>query len=855
MQALAIAAVVCNLLLGLMVLAVNPRRPINRSFLVLTLVMSAWSGCIVVANRALLPEGAIWPIRFCWTAGALAPAAFNLLRISIIYHRETWRQHLARDWHLLLTGIFIGLVCLTPWFVTDVRFKISLEGVRYPEPIYGFHGYPPEVFNGYLLVAFIGLFIFLIRDQYTPRIAGVNRAELQFLLLSFLVVVASLFLTVVAIKITHNSHVNRYAPLRVIVFTVIIAYGITSRGILNVRSVLRLGLSYLLLGTYAATIFYVAWISLGGIFHSLGIDSEYWQGLAAAVTAALSVTAAGTPLQRVTKKILPAADVDFEITIGQVAHIVQSVVTLSELLTRFSEVLCRAVGSPSARVLLSGPVFFSEQFSDEGTDRMRIRRDDIVFEALKSSPQGLAVEELHRQAPSAERDALLVRLEALEAELILPIRYHEEQTGLLVLAPRVSGRIYGRAGRATLRLVAEQLGIAIANSQLYTEARQSQAYNQFLVEHLPCGVIATDPRGQLTLVNPEARLLLQLDESSSPSDIELPPDIGRLIPPTLVGDTIARDEKIILRPDARDRADLLVSCLPFASERDDLLGAVLVINDHTAIERLQNQVRQADRLASIGTLASGMAHEIKNPLTALKTFTQLLPKRYNDAEFRHDFSTLVGSEIARIERIVNELLAFARPAPLMIEQVDVNEIVDGAMRLVGPQAARLHVSVRRQLHAPDARIAADKDRLQQVLLNLLLNALQASEAGGSIELSTEIQNGASNPEPLIRLDVRDSGSGIPKETLPHIFDPFFTTKSEGTGLGLSVSYNIISEHRGRLEVSSELGKGTCFSIYLPLNSPSSRDPEYISGNRRGGTLASGEFATLQPAELLSLQPR
>jgi signal transduction histidine kinase len=331
--------------------------------------------------------------------------------------------------------------------------------------------------------------------------------------------------------------------------------------------------------------------------------------------------------------------------------------------------------------------------------------------------------------------------------------------------------------------------------------------------------------------------------------VELPAEIERLIPPTLVGDTIARAEEIILRPAERDRAHLLVSCLPFASECNDLLGAVLVINDHTAIERLQNQVRQADRLASIGTLASGMAHEIKNPLTALKTFTQLLPKRYNDAEFRQDFSTLVGSEIGRIERIVNELLAFARPAPLMIEPVKMHEIVDGAVRLVGPQASRLNVSVHKALCASNDQIAADKDRLQQVLLNLLLNALQASEPGDSVELSTEIQNGASEPEPVIRIDVRDTGSGIPKETLPHIFDPFFTTKSEGTGLGLSVSYNIIAEHGGRMEVQSELGKGTCFSIYLPLNLPAASEPDSESSEPLAADAKSDVFAQeLQLAE-------
>ena len=180
-----------------------------------------------------------------------------------------------------------------------------------------------------------------------------------------------------------------------------------------------------------------------------------------------------------------------------------------------------------------------------------------------------------------------------------------------------------------------------------------------------------------------------------------------------------------------------------------------------------------------------------------------------------DFSGLAGSEIARIERIVNQLLAFARPAPLMIEQVSLHDVVAGAMRLVGPQASRLQVEIRKSLRAGTDLIAADKDRLQQVLLNLLLNALQASVPGGWVELSTELELGLVEHEPLVRLDVRDNGSGIPPDMLPHIFDPFFTTKSEGTGLGLSVSYNIIAEHKGRLEVHSETGNGTCFSVYLP----------------------------------------
>ena len=206
---------------------------------------------------------------------------------------------------------------------------------------------------------------------------------------------------------------------------------------------------------------------------------------------------------------------------------------------------------------------------------------------MRGGASDLATEDLHRRPPGSERDALLARMDALGADLIVPVRHHGQLSGLLALAPRLSGRLYGATGRTTLRLIAEQLGVAVANARLYTEARRSQAYNQFLVEHLSCGVIATDPVGNLSVVNPEARRILHLDELAPPAEIELPADMASLIAPTLEGDTIARNEEIILRPGARDQAHIRVSCLPFASETNELLGAVLVINDHTTLEQLQ----------------------------------------------------------------------------------------------------------------------------------------------------------------------------------------------------------------------------------------------------------------------------
>ena len=816
---LAVFALVCDLLLGIVVLTTNPRRPTNLGFLIVTVAIGGWLTSIDFAFRARTAAEAEFFIRLCMPFGALAPLSFALLRMTIVHDSERIRSHVWRMRYWLLAGLMVAAISPTRLQVVGVRMPPAggSPGMsNVPEAIYGGFNAIHETF---LDASLLALLILLIRDQFRHRCSGIQRKELQFLLLGFLTMAGSILAVPLIEAVTHSAQVVRFAPLRIILFTAIIAYGITSRGILQVQAFFRQVLAYIMLAAFAGGVFVLSRSVFVWMAGQWGTSPVTWPSILAATLTSVLVNASSTPLRLVARKILPPSDIDFERTVSQVGRLVQRVTTMEELLTGFSETLSRAVGTTRVQVFLAAAN--GTCVHDLGGARAVVPAGDVILNPLNRGVMDLALEEVHRTAPTPERAALLARFESLDTDLIVPIRYHGQFSGIIVFGTRPAGRLYGAAGRATLRHIAELLGGAIANSRLYTEARQSQAYNQFLVDHLTCGVIATDIRGGLTIVNPKARTLLTLDEGAPAADLDLPMEIAGLIPPTLEGDFVGRDEEIILSPGARDEVHLRVSCLTFTSEDQQLLGAVLVLNDFTTVDRLQRQVRQADRLASIGTLASGMAHEIKNPLTTLKTFTQLLPKRFNDAEFRSDFTGLVGGEIVRIERIVNQLLSFARPAPLMIEQVNLHDIIDTSVKLVAPHAARQSIQVRRDLRSRSDFVAADKDQLQQVLLNLMLNAIQASENGSSLELSTESVDGDHRDDDgeeksFIRLDVRDTGRGIAPDVLPHIFDPFFTTKSEGTGLGLSVSYNIIAEHKGRLEVTSELGKGTCFSIYLPV---------------------------------------
>jgi signal transduction histidine kinase len=210
-----------------------------------------------------------------------------------------------------------------------------------------------------------------------------------------------------------------------------------------------------------------------------------------------------------------------------------------------------------------------------------------------------------------------------------------------------------------------------------------------------------------------------------------------------------------------------------------------------------------------------MAHEIKNPLVTIKTFTELLPTRYEDPDFRETFFSLVGGEVRRIDTIVNQLLRFARPSKPMLAPTRLHEVLDNALKLLGQQFRNRNIRVVQAFEAPHDDVSADADQLSQALINMMLNAADSMPNGGTLTVTTRAVGAAGQQPAGLEITIRDTGEGIRPENLAHVFDPFFTTKSQGTGLGLSVAHGIVQDHGGSIDVESEVGRGTVFRIVLP----------------------------------------
>ncbi len=252
-------------------------------------------------------------------------------------------------------------------------------------------------------------------------------------------------------------------------------------------------------------------------------------------------------------------------------------------------------------------------------------------------------------------------------------------------------------------------------------------------------------------------------------------------------------------------------------------GAAVALDNAMLYEdwkRSQLVIRRADRLRSLETIAGGFAHEIRNPLTTIKTFVQLAPSRRNDPEFMDSFGAVVADDLARIERLVEDILDYARYMKPKLSLESINEIVSSSLQFMEIKASSLNVSIEKQLTEQLPRIMVDRQQLKQVLMNLILNAIDAMKTGGGrLTVSTRPLTRPDGTR-WIQIHVSDTGCGIAPEDLPHIFDPFFTTKHEstehaGTGLGLSIVHEIIHEHSGTIEAHSTVGYGTTFILTLP----------------------------------------
>jgi two-component system NtrC family sensor kinase len=414
-----------------------------------------------------------------------------------------------------------------------------------------------------------------------------------------------------------------------------------------------------------------------------------------------------------------------------------------------------------------------------------------------------------------------------------------------------------------LMTLAGYVGIAIDNSKLYQslqrkadEYERLKEFSENIVESIHVGILAADLEDRVESWNSQVEKLtgvLRQDAVGHKLRELLPDDLCDQLEASREDGGVQNIYQYRLR---QKEATLNIASAPLISREGERIGRLIILDDVTDRAELERRLMQADKLSSIGLLAAGVAHEVNTPLAVISTYAQMLAKQISGDEQKAPLLEKIARQTFRASEIVNSLLNFSRTSPTEFVAVDLNKVIRETLTLVEHQFANSSMKVDLVLDDSIAQIKGSPGKLQQVFLNLFLNARDAMESGGSLAVETERWNGA------VRVSVRDTGAGIAPENLARIFDPFFTTKGalKGTGLGLSVSYGIVREHGGDIEVHSQPGKGTQFVLTFPVGAaakfvPPAAKRESPSVSFPAAAAARVEVTTSVPATISAKSDR
>jgi two-component system, NtrC family, sensor kinase len=377
-----------------------------------------------------------------------------------------------------------------------------------------------------------------------------------------------------------------------------------------------------------------------------------------------------------------------------------------------------------------------------------------------------------------------------------------------------------------LQAMAGQAATALVNGRLYTSLVEKATaferlteYNENILESMDSGILVLDLDSRVVRWNRALEALYgrrRQDVLGRSLDEIFPQSFLEALRGSLVmggQEEIANIYKLHL-PSADGRSLMVnVSVAPFQVDSGERCGSILILDDVTARVRLEEQLQHSEKMASIGLLAAGVAHEVNTPLTGISSYAQMLRKQLPPADAKAELLDKIETQTVRASKIVNNLLNFARSGGAELQLLDVNRLLLDVLSLLEHQLERAHVKVRQELSAELPRVRGNENRLQQVFFNLVLNAKDAMPSGGWLTLRSYAD------DDTIVAEVADTGTGIRKEHIKRIYDPFFTTKGmgRGTGLGLAVSYGILQEHGGAIFVQSVPGKGTTFQVALPAH--------------------------------------
>jgi two-component system, NtrC family, sensor kinase len=697
-----------------------------------------------------------------------------------------------------------GWLGFVPW----VGARIMLDQIR-------------MAYSGFYFLAAAAIFL----RSYRNAPSGILKQQLKWVFGGTVAVMPFVLLYIVPyvfLTAGYTQTWQKFSALSLALVPLCFAYAIIRYRLMDVDIIFKRGLAYTAATAGVVAVYFLVVASVGELFHSTWPQGPTG-GTLAIVLAAFLLQPFRDWTQRRLDRFFYRDRLDYRRTLIEFGRTLTNEVHIEPMLGSVMDRISQTLLVDRLAIFVmdeaAGTVRLSRSLGISSTEALDLR---FMDPARPEFSRGYLFYESPRNA--AETDPSIRRsLERLDLNYYIPCRIRERTVAVLGLGKTVDGDFLSSDDVELLFTIASYVAIALDNAQLYSSLEQKaiqierlKDFSENIVESLHVGVFAVDLEGRIESWNSQVEHLVGVSRTDA-----IGQNLENVLPAELVAEIELRadDERVssIYKFQLRHREGRLlvvnVSITPLLGKDGERLGRLILVDDVSQRARLEDQLMQTEKLTSLGLLAAGVAHEVNTPLAVIANYIQMLAKQFPGDDPRGLLIEKIIKQTFRASEIVNNLLNFSRVGSAQFSEVNMNSVLEETLVLVSHPLKTARVEVVRKMQEELPPILGSMNRLQQVFLNLFMNARDAMPSGGILEIRTACSNGT------VEVEVMDSGVGISREHLNRIFDPFFTTKvsGRGTGLGLSVSYGIIKEHAGKIDVRSTPGRGTSFRLEFPVS--------------------------------------
>lgn len=807
-----VIAAIANLGLGLFVYLKNAPKAINRHFAFFSFAVAAWTlSNGLVSSYAASESGYVWA-RFAFASASLIPITF--LWFADVF--PTSQPYLSR--RILTSFSIVAAVSFVVSFTPLIVRNTSSRGGA----LQVLHGPLHLPFAIYLICCFGTSLFILVRKLRS--LTGLEKLQVRYLFAAVLIAAFGATVTNLLIPLVlDTSRFSPYGPLFGMLMIAIIAHAIIRHRLLDIRLAIRNGVVYVGAIVVTASTFFAL---VEALHHATGFQRTtipLLEALVLAITVAVFFGPLKDRLQAALNRYVYRNTYDYQHIVRETTLRLSTMLDLQSLLAYLADIVAKTfkvelvqiyLSNDATRTFLAPEIPTPDQWKALHSARA-IPYDSALPSYLKTHKHTL----LRDEAMDTDQPALFDAASALAqigGEVAFPLFQDEVLAGFIIIGAKRSGDPFYSRDIDLLSTLASQAAVAMKNAHLYSQVVVANEYVDNILSTMESGVIAVDATGHISLFNLAAHRLTNMRFTSFAglSYNDLPaPLAGPLRNTLLDGASHSQLETVLHGHDGSD-LPLVYSTTKLQDKDGTTHGALIVFSDLSRLKDLEREKQRAERLASFGSLASGVAHEIKNPLVAIRTFAELLPERFADIDFRDDFSKVVVREIDRIDNLVARLRGIASAPQHQTGSVDLRQPISDTLKLLRGQLEQSRTTVRHAVEDDAPFVTIDDAQLKQLFLNILQNALEAMGPGG--EIGIRIARTHSSGAAWILVEVSDTGPGMAESVRAHVFDPFFTTKPTGSGLGLAICRSIVDAHRGTIRAeNNRASSGTTITVELP----------------------------------------